>query len=86
VSQIFIDCGKFLIIHSSERTPWHLFAEFLGHVRPGWDREMCLDGSLRPPVQLLRGLAEVRCFSAEQDRQPTRPWYRPVRPCHRDEC
>src|ERR1700731_3694668 len=29
VSQIFIDGGEFLIIHSSERTPWHLFAELL---------------------------------------------------------
>jgi hypothetical protein len=25
VSQIFIDGSEFLIIHSSERTPWHLF-------------------------------------------------------------
>jgi hypothetical protein len=27
VSQIFIDGSEFLIIHSSERTPWHLFSE-----------------------------------------------------------
>jgi len=29
VSQIFIDGGEFLIIHSSERTPRHLFADLL---------------------------------------------------------
>jgi hypothetical protein len=27
VSQIFINGREFLIIHSSERTPWHLFSE-----------------------------------------------------------
>ena len=27
--QIFIYGGESLIIHSSERTPWHVFAEFL---------------------------------------------------------
>jgi hypothetical protein len=29
VSEIFIDGGQFVIIHSSERTPWHLLAEFM---------------------------------------------------------
>jgi hypothetical protein len=29
VIQIFIYGGESLIIHSSERTPWHVFAEFL---------------------------------------------------------
>src|ERR1700730_2039869 len=29
VNQIFINGGELLIIHSSERTPWHLFAELL---------------------------------------------------------
>jgi hypothetical protein len=29
VSQIFIDCGKFLVIHSSDLTPRHLFADFM---------------------------------------------------------
>jgi hypothetical protein len=29
VNQIFIDCGQFFIIHSSDRTPRHLFAEFM---------------------------------------------------------
>jgi len=29
VSQIFIHCGKLLIIHSSERTPKHLFAHLM---------------------------------------------------------
>ena len=29
MSQIFIDGGEFLIIHSSERTPWHLLAHLV---------------------------------------------------------
>jgi hypothetical protein len=29
VGQIFVDGGEFLIIHSSERTPWHLLAHLV---------------------------------------------------------
>jgi hypothetical protein len=57
VSQISIDGREFLIIHSSERTPWHLFAGIQQEELSGLVALMCL----------------LRCadFIAEQNRQPS---------------
>jgi hypothetical protein len=48
VSQIFIDGGEFLIIHSSDRTPWHLFAGIQQEELSGLVALMCLEKPRKP--------------------------------------